>query len=283
MDLIKQNKFIGWVIAMLVALNILTLTIIWFQIDKKNRSPVNTDKKPAPGSVRLMQNEIGLSEDQVNKFQEMRSDHIKKTKDINDALDDLKIRVVDELFNPQSNQRRVDSIASKIGTLQSQLEIMRFEHFRALVQICNPEQKEKLHPILREVFSKKGPNDRAEIKSSEQRKRDKAEIKIGAEENQPPKSEDRNAHPSKEQKLDRYAERLALTSDQIKKVDNILVFTRTKEEAFKSKFKPSPSEFDHAKDKIRKEEDEDIMRILNPDQKKEFENMMKNREKRIRR
>jgi Spy/CpxP family protein refolding chaperone len=282
MDLIRQNKFIGWVIAMLVALNLLTLTIIWFQMDKKNQPPVNADKKPTPGSVRLMQNEIGLSDDQANQFEQMRSDHMKKTKELNDALDDLKLRVVDELFNPHSGQSRVDSIAAKIGTLQSQLEIMRFEHFRALVQICNTEQKEKLYPVLREVFSKKGPNDKAEIKSSEQRKRDKAEIKIGAIENRLPGSEDRNAPPSKEQKLDRYAERLALTSDQIKKVDEILASTRTKEEAFKLKFRPSPSEFELEKENIRKEEDGDIMRILNPDQKKEFEKMMKNRGKHMR-
>jgi hypothetical protein len=63
-------------------------------------------------------------------------------------------------------------------------------------------------------------------------------------------------------------------------IDDIFSSTRTKEEAFKSKFRPSPTEFELEKEKIRKEEDGDIMRILNPDQKREFEIMIKNREKR---
>lgn len=283
MDLIKQNKISGWVIAIFVVLNLLSLTMIWMQKDRMVAlSPKETGGSP-PSSMQLMQREIGLSDEQVSKFQQIRSDHMEKTKRTNDELDYLKLSLVDELFNSQSDQKRIDSIAAKIAVLQSQLEIMRFEHFGALVQICNPEQKEKLHPILREVFSKKGPNKKTEIKSPEQKKRNKSEIKIGTEENRPPRSENRNAPPSKEQKLDRYAERLNLTSDQIKTVDNILTSTRSKEEAFKSNFKPSPSEFELEKEKIRKEEDGDIMRILNPDQKKEFENMMKNREKRIRR
>lgn len=281
MDLIKQNKFIGWVIAILVVLNLLSLTMIWIQ---KDRTVVTSPRESAglpPGSVQLMQREIGLSDEQASRFQQMRSDHMEKAKKINDELDDLKLSMVDEIFKPQSDQKRVDTVAAKIGMLQSQVEKMRFEHFKALVQICNPEQKAKLYPILLEVFGKKGPNERPEIKSTDQRKHDKAEMKSGAEENMPPRPEERNTPPSKEQKLDRYAERLSLTSDQIKKVDDILTATRTEEEAFKSKYRPSPSEFELEKDKFHKEEDEHIMRILNPDQKKEFENMIRSREKHI--
>jgi len=279
--MIKQNKFIGWVISILIVLNLLSLTMVWLQKERTVTSyPKESDGSPS-GSVQLLQREIGLSDEQVNKFQQMRSDHMKKTKKINDELDDLKLRLVDKIFDPQSDQKLADSIAVQIGILQSQVEKMRFEHFKALVQICNPEQREKLQPILREVFGKKVPVENPERRPPEQRIGEKPKMKPGVEENRPPRPEERNTPPSKDEKLHRYTERLSLTSDQIKKVNDIFISTRTKEEAFKMKSRPSPSEFELEKDKIHKEEDDCIMRILNPDQKKEFENMIKNREKHI--
>jgi Spy/CpxP family protein refolding chaperone len=287
MDLIRQNKFIGWIITILVVLNLLSLTMVWMQRERAIAPPQKESGSAPPGSVQLLQHEIGLSDEQVNKFQIMRSDHMEKTKIVNDELDRLKLQLVEEIFAPVIADNRVDSITARIGVLQTQVERMRYDHFKSLVQICTPEQKEKLQPILREVFGKKGPNEKPASGRSERRMNDRAGTTAGieerrasrTEEGRPPRQEERNGPPSREEKLNRYARRLSLTADQLKKLDDILTSTRAQEEAFKLKFKPTPSEFDHEKERIRSTEDEAVKRILNPDQKKGFEEMVKNREK----
>ena len=277
MDLIKQNKFIGWVIAVLVVLNISTITIIWMQSGKKEPYIVNEQGNPTQGSVRLIQREIGMSDDQTNKFLEMRKELQEKMRKTNDELDNLKLGLVEEIFKPVSDIKRVDSMVGIIGNLQSKVEKMRFEHFRSLEQICNEEQREKLQPVLKEVFGKKPPNDRPDIKPQEDRKDnpDRVREDVGEKRASPPS--DRPAPPTQEEKLNKYADKLSLTPEQIKKLDNIFSTTRTKEETFKSKFKPNQSEFELEKSKLRKEEDQKVFLILSWEQKVEFEKMIKNR------
>ena len=74
MDLIKQNKFIGWVIAILIVLNIVSLSIIWIQSKNNNNYPQKDQSVSQPGPVKLIQKEIGMSDEQANKFTEMRKE-----------------------------------------------------------------------------------------------------------------------------------------------------------------------------------------------------------------
>ena len=87
MDFIKQNKFISFVIAILIALNVLTLSIIWIQSERKNQPAIKEPGNQPPGSVKLMQREIGLSDEQANNFEEMQKDLKASTKKLNDELD----------------------------------------------------------------------------------------------------------------------------------------------------------------------------------------------------
>ena len=295
MDLIKQNKVIGWAIAILVALNILTLTIIWIQAERKPAPPVRETGNGQTGSVELLQREIGLSADQTKAFQAMRRDYQERTKSINDELDAAKLRLADLVFESNPEKRQVDSMSSKIGELQSKIEDLRFDHFRQLAQICTQEQKEKLHPILREVFGKKSPNENPAVRPENGRPADNPRLGERRQEspadtrrledrqqNEQSPPGDRPGPPSTEEKLERYVQRLSLTPEQAKKIGEILKSTRAKEEAFKSAKKPTELEFEREKERIRTEEDNKVMQILNQDQKKKFEQIVRNRGKQVR-
>jgi hypothetical protein len=309
MDLIKQNKFIGWVIGVLIAINIITLTIIWIQSDKKNPRSIKDSGNASTSSVKLLQSEIGLTDDQAQKFQESQDTYRERNKITKDDLDSSKLLLADELFNPNSDPKRVDSIASRIGVLQSKVEITRFEHFKGLVKMCNNEQKEKLRPILREIYAKKGSpekqddkqrpgmkkesgelksvlDDRREKRQNENRddqeiKHDSEKSKNIDEEHRPPNPDDRSGPPTPEEKLKRYTKRLSLSPDQIEKVRNILETSRKKGEEFRANFKPGMSGFESEKNKTAKEEDDLIFRVLNEDQKTEYEKIVRNRMKRL--
>ena len=309
MDWIKQRTFQNWVIGILVALNLLALTTVWIQSNRTNPPPPKEARNGSDASVSLMQRELGLSADQAQKYEQLRTEQMGSMKEINDALDSLKLCLIDDIFDSHLNDKDVDAMAARIGVLESKLEVLRFKHFSALAQICNPEQKAKLHPILQEVIGKRGPDGKPAPGPDEQRalrpgeevqrlqagreerlrsgheqeRKDKpASAGDGKEGRRPPQREDGQAPPSLEEKLDRYVQRLALSSEQSKSVERILKATKVAEESFKSRVKPTEDEFESEKQKLLAQEDQRIMQVLNQKQKNEFEQLVKNRAPRVR-
>ena len=279
MDLIKQNKFISWVIAILVALNLLTLSMIWLQSDNRNPAPRKEGGNSPSAPVVMLQRELQLSADQEKQYEALWIKHQEQIKQINDMRDNLRLRMADAIFNPSPDGQMVDSIAKGIGSLETRMEMLRYENFRGLMQICNAEQKAKLQPILREAIRRKGPTDKPENTSDrpEAKPRERKEEAGG----QPlPRQDGRPVPPSAGEKLQRYMERLSLTPEQSKMAENLFRQSRAEEEIFKFRNKRSPEAFEAEKKRINKEEDDRLLQILSPEQKSEFEKMKKNREKR---
>lgn len=160
MDLIKQNKFIGIIIAILVALNIFSISALWIQSGKINPPPPAESGNPPILPVKLMQEELGFTNEQVQKYTDLRNAHRHQLKEVNDELTALSIHIADEIFAPEPNDKLVDSLAENIGNLHTKIELLRYDHFKSLAQICNAEQKKKLHPILMDVFGRRGPEAR---------------------------------------------------------------------------------------------------------------------------
>lgn len=278
MDIIQQNKYLGWVIAILVVLNIGTLTILWIQAQKQNSAPPREGENPQDGSVALMQREIGLSAGQVKAFQEMRAAYFEKTKTINNERDTLKLRIADEIFNPHPDEKDVEATAAKIGELESRMDILRFQNFHDFVLSCNASQREELRPILREVFVRKGPKENPDVNSSPGPNDNRKPAGEGFGGQNPPPPDGYPPPPTMKEKLDRYAKRLSLTPGQVKKVEEILKNFNIQEESFRLGSHPTKVEFENEKDRIRKNEDARIMQILGSKQKMEFETMIKDRD-----
>ncbi len=277
MDLIKQNKFISWVIAVLVVLNMVTLAIIWVQSNNGNVPKVVDNAIPPDNSVKLIQKEIGLSGDQTQQYQDMRSDFQTKTKELNDELNSLKLRIADEIFKTNPDKKFVDSAASRIGTLQSKIEVIRFEHFRSLVQICDAGQKDKLQPVLKEVFGKKKPVDNPEPKPLREAVKTFEKNSAAEQDNERIRPDDRQGPPSREEKLEKYAKRLSLSPEQMEQARNIFNTSHAKAAKLRALRDPDPGVIEAEKQKIRHEEDDAIMKILNREQKTEFERMLAKR------
>jgi Spy/CpxP family protein refolding chaperone len=277
MDLIKQNKLIGWVIVLLVVLNLSTLTTVWILWDREGAVEKKEGTDVPVKSISLMQSELGLSPEQTKTFQDLQAIYLEKSKPLNDKIEANKLRIADEIFKASPNEKEVDSLSANIGTLQSRIEVIRFEHFRDFVKVLTPEQKEKLNPILRELYARKGPREQSVLPPPQQNNTGSGSQK-GTENIRPVgEPKDKPTPPSLDEKVDRYAQRLSLTSEQIAEARNILKSTKEKEESYKSKFNPTPEEFEQEKIKIHKEEDDTIRKILSEKQKIEFELMIKHR------
>jgi Spy/CpxP family protein refolding chaperone len=279
MDWIKQNKLRNGLIVILLALNLLTVSIIWMQTARTGETPTKEPGPRSSESVNLMKKTLDLSEEQTDQLRKLQSTHVEQLKETNDRLAKCKTELAEELFKNIPDTILAAAKAKEIGELQSKVEMLRFQHFHELLALCTPAQKEKFRPIVIEVIGRKPPKEES---PGAPPPRGKEDGKIPRDKKNEEKERDvpqnqrdgRPEPPSVEEKTTKYSTQLNLSSEQAQQVRNILQKTKQKGEELRAKDHPDPDVMDAAKEKIRKDEDESIMNILTEGQKKEFAKML---------
>jgi Spy/CpxP family protein refolding chaperone len=284
MDWLHQDKFRNWLILLLLVLNIITVSIIWVQMSK-DAEPVPQERGVRPAeSVNLMKRVLDLDEAQTAVVDSAMAAARAQTKPPNNRLSALKRQIAEEVFKDVPDTSVVKSAAAEIGELQATIEMLRFQRFRDIVATCTPEQREKLKPVVIEAFGRKPPKEEfvGPKPTGDEQDRGREEKRAASDRpkgDRPPPPAGKPAPPTVDEKLGKYANRLSLSEDQIDNVRKILQNSRKDSEELRARANPDPGEIDAAKERIRKREDESIMKILDAQQKTEFERMIANRRK----
>jgi len=157
MEWLAKNNFTKWLIGVLLAVNILTSSIIWIYVVKEShqRPFAPDDQRQNPAG--LIQKQLNLSAEQTKQFDKMRKENFEKTNILFDQIFTVKKQLSNALFNEKIDTVYVNSLISKQCSLQTELEKLRFNHFKEFISVCTPEQKQKLRPILSELISGKPP------------------------------------------------------------------------------------------------------------------------------
>lgn len=154
-----QNKPIKWLIGILLVVNVLTITVIWILVARdKQPPPFDRGGKPSDGAD-LLQKELNLTDAQKKQFEDSRKENFAKSDVLFQQLMNVKNNYFGELRKERTDTVLVNSLLSKISSVQIELEKLRFEHFKYLLSICNSEQKEKFMPILKEFLVGKPPRE----------------------------------------------------------------------------------------------------------------------------
>lgn len=282
MDWITQNKFIKWLIGILLVANILTISIIWMlTLRNQSTAPQHTNEKTRPSeSVNLMEKELNLTIDQTKQYEILRQQHLERSKNFDEKKTDLKRQIAGEVFKAKPDTTLVDSLTKKIGLLEVELEKLRFVHFKEFVSIISPEQKEKFKPLLLAVYDRKPSGDEGnKNKRKEQQKiKEVNKPQLKTDETQEKSSDDRKLEPPPpEEKTNKYAERLNLTNEQVNRLKIILEESKKRNRDLKNKYPSNSQEFLSEKEWTREEEDRKIVNMLDDEQKKEFERMVSKR------
>jgi len=283
MDWVHQNQFRNWLIVVLLVINVLTVSILWMQTARTTEPRPQQQDARGSESVNLLKKALDLNEGQTKHFDSRRASQLEQTKALNDRLAALKRQLSDELFKDHPDTMLAQQQAKGIGELQANLEMMRFEYFRELLAVCTPEQKNRLRPIVTELFGRKPPKDEPQVKPPRNGQQGEAPPHDGTMKDkkdipQVPR-DDKPAPPSVDEKLAKTSERLELTADQTTKIRAILSAIKEENEQLRKRVNPDQNEIQSEKERIRKKEDDAIMKLLNENQKKEFGRMIMNRGK----
>ncbi len=156
MSYFNRNK--GWAIAflLLIFLNIATLTALWLMKDGRPL-PFLKDKDPKSGVVDFLVKELGFDSLQKQKLISLRDAHQQKVKELRKNNREAK----DAFFALLQRSDLPDSVvangAKEAARYDQELDVLTFQHFREIRNLCNEEQKKKFENVIREVLKMIGP------------------------------------------------------------------------------------------------------------------------------
>lgn len=150
MDIFKQRKFLIAVVTILILLNVGIITVLW--MDQDDRIKIGKQPPPKPQEHNqistVLKNELGFNEEQIKFYLEMRDNTRQEVERLGRQIKELKHQLFDGALTDNNDGRDFDKLLNEILMVQEQLERTTYQHFVDLKNLCNAEQKEKLHSLL---------------------------------------------------------------------------------------------------------------------------------------
>lgn len=152
MDVFSQNKFLIRTILFLVILNIVSIT--FFSI--RSFRPKNDDLLPPRNEHKtelseILKKELNLSEYQIEKFEEIRSQNEKRKSQLKEIINQDKDLLASEMFKKTADDRKILALAKKISDNEYQIELSKINQSQQLKALCTPQQLDKFDDLIQEI------------------------------------------------------------------------------------------------------------------------------------
>ncbi|HUW92037.1 MAG TPA: hypothetical protein VMV74_02650 [Bacteroidales bacterium] len=142
----KTNRILLWL--NLVLLLVIGSAIITFILMGASRNPKVTDSGVI-NSMDMLKSELDLTDDQYNKVLVENDRTLRTYNIVLDMMCETNVAMIEELARTESDPMVLDSLAKKIGTLNTSLRRQTSNYFIRLKSICTAEQQQKLTLIFK--------------------------------------------------------------------------------------------------------------------------------------
>jgi periplasmic protein CpxP/Spy len=130
-----KNNWLKYLVAIALIINAATLIFFWYF-----RPPEEGKRAMRPG--RVLVEALKLEDNQQDIYQNLQHQHHQE----HDSL--LQIIAAQRQVLYSQKQVANDTILTKIGLLQVEIERITYAHFKEIRKICTPEQQAKLDILL---------------------------------------------------------------------------------------------------------------------------------------
>jgi periplasmic protein CpxP/Spy len=113
----------------------------------QNNRAANGELKIPAGGVGNLVKELNLSQDQIQRLQQLRKNSQGKTKERRQALRTAKQELT-QLLQGSASSDQIRQKRQQVQTLQREIADTNFEHTLAIREILTPEQRVKLQQIV---------------------------------------------------------------------------------------------------------------------------------------
>ena len=104
------------------------------------------------GMYKSLQNEVGFSKDQLDKYQDLREGQMKKAHPMFSELRDAKKNFYELIYSSQASDSLINADADSIAQKQKNLDAQMFHYFKNVRNICMPNQTQKFDLVINKVL-----------------------------------------------------------------------------------------------------------------------------------
>ncbi len=146
----RINRILLWL--NLVLLLIITSAVVTFLIMRSSSSGRQITDPVAMNSMEMLRTELGLNAEQYRKVLVENDRTLRTYNLVLDMMCETNVAMIEELARPESDPAILDSLAKKIGVLNTSLRRHTSDYFVNLKAICNDDQQQKLTLIFKQMM-----------------------------------------------------------------------------------------------------------------------------------
>jgi hypothetical protein len=150
MDIFTQKKMLIRITVLLTTLNLFLIALFLFK-DVLKKPPRPVDKNDNRDVSEILKKELNLSEIQVGRIIELRSEYFEKEKELSSSIKNERDSLNMLMFNKNSNEDQINLLARRVAENEYKIELLRFQQAMELKQICSQQQLEKFESLIREI------------------------------------------------------------------------------------------------------------------------------------
>jgi Spy/CpxP family protein refolding chaperone len=150
MDVFAQNKLLLRLVALLVVINLASLSVnAWLAFSRSPAKPPADHNAERLGG--LLQEELQLSDAQAAQMKQLRLDFFAKEKVLGALIRSQRDSMNVHMFNKQTDTLLLQGLAHRISGNELKMEMLRIEQARELKKVCTPAQVEKFENLVLEI------------------------------------------------------------------------------------------------------------------------------------
>lgn len=147
MESLKKNKGRGWVVLLLIVMNIVSLSALWLGHERRAGRGLRGE---GPGG-RFLEEKLELTSAQGEELKVLRGAHFDRMDQLRKDFHE-KRKQFHEQLKAERSPAQVEGLADEIGRLQAGIEKEIYRHFSDIRAICNQDQKVVFDQIIEEVL-----------------------------------------------------------------------------------------------------------------------------------
>ncbi|MEI8204297.1 MAG: hypothetical protein WCH34_14840 [Bacteroidota bacterium] len=152
MDIFAQKKLLIRIIILLIALNVLSVSVfLWKECFHKPPPRENNQREENRDVSAVLKKELSLNDSQVEAIKVLRTDFFEKENVISSAIKSERDSMNQIMYSQSANEELLTSLAQKIADNGYQMELLRVAQAKQLKSICQPEQLEKFQGLVKEI------------------------------------------------------------------------------------------------------------------------------------
>ena len=163
MKINSNKKFYVWIIIILIVLNLSTVLSVFMHNYYAKRimdRPPFERMMPPPRPVDFFKNRNIMNDEQFAVHRKLRRSFHLKAREISEQLQDVRIKIIDELALENPDTVKLNLLAERIGKLHTQLKLATINFYLNTKKVCTPEQQMELKEYYKHMINGDNPHFR---------------------------------------------------------------------------------------------------------------------------